>query len=282
MNETKIAVILPAAGKSQRFGNEKQSKLECDLLGKPVFMRSIELFNTHPKVVQTILAVDPDQFDAFAFKWGDKLSFLGVQLIKGGKVERWETISLAMEHIKDEATHVAVHDAARPVAGAEMIDRVFEAAGHYSAVIPAIPISATIRRLDGAGASPKMAADPLDAILGDAGKTEVKAYEVQETIPRDGLWTVQTPQIFERKLLVEAYGDLVSGKIESGSVTDDACLIETKGEKVVAVDGDPLNVKITYPEDLQFALAVQQMRSGDKNEALGDKRKFPTWAESDD
>ena len=281
-----IAVILPAAGKGERFASQsgkKTPKLELDLNGRSVLLRAIELFTARADVKQVIVAVDPDGIDTFKFKWGDKLGFLGVKVVAGGKKERWETVLNALEAVDDDVTHVAVHDAARPVASKAMIDRVFEAAGSNDAVIPAVPVSATIKRAEKNDAADEEA-DPLDAILGSAGKkAAVETYRVTETVPRAGLWLVQTPQVVEVGLMREAYQQIRDGELDGSGITDDAGLVEALGKEVTIVDGDSMNVKITIPDDLEFAKVVQKIRSGEASkEALGAKRRFETWAEMED
>lgn len=277
----KIAVILPAAGNSTRFG--KQNKLETDLAGRAVLVRAIELFANRPTVGQTIVAVNPDQIETFKFKWADKLGFLGVKVVPGGTVERWETVRNALAKVDDDITHIAVHDAARPVTDSAVIDQVFEAAKRFDAVVPGVPVNATIKRADAAIAKPDEDDDPLDAILGSAGKTVVEARRVIETVPRANLHLVQTPQVFERTLLERAYAMTTAKDFDGSAITDDAGLVEALGEPVHLVPGDPLNVKITVPDDVAFAAAVLAMRTGETSgDALGAKRKFPTWAEMDD
>ncbi|MBI1370849.1 MAG: NTP transferase domain-containing protein [Planctomycetes bacterium] len=277
-----IAVILPAAGQSKRFG-ASGSKLEANLGGRAVLVRAVELFSGRPNVKQIIIAVDPDKVDTFKFKWADKLGMLGVKIVAGGRKERWETVLNALSALDDNITHIAVHDAARPVSDAAMIDRAFKAAESHAAVIPAVPVSATIKRIEGQAMPPNEAPDPLDAILGSAGKTVVEAFRVVETVPREGLWLIQTPQVFERSLIERAYEQIRAGKLDASKITDDAGLVEAMGEPVAAVIGDALNVKITVPDDLKFAEAVLAMRSGRVGaEALGPKRQHPTWAQMDE
>jgi 2-C-methyl-D-erythritol 4-phosphate cytidylyltransferase len=279
----RVSVIVPAAGGSRRFGDGKRSKLEVELAGRSVLVRAIELFSNRSDVHQIIVAVPPDDVDAFKFKWGDKLGFLGAQVVPGGKVERWETVASAIGEVVDSATHIAVHDAARPVADSAMIDRVFEAAQHYKAVVPALRISDTLKRAETERSKPETEADPLDAILGSAGKVEIEAYKVTETVPRAGLWAVQTPQVFDAGLLRSAYQQVAAGAVGTDAITDDAVLVEAMGEPVYLVEGDPYNVKITYPGDVDFAAAVLSARTGKPAaDGLGPKRKFPTWAESED
>ncbi|MFA7237477.1 MAG: 2-C-methyl-D-erythritol 4-phosphate cytidylyltransferase [Phycisphaeraceae bacterium] len=290
MNENmQIAVILPAAGQSRRFiassaGNgPRASKLESDLGGRTVLVRTIELFAGVKGVCQIIVAVDPEQIDDFKFRWEDKLSFIGAQIVAGGKIERWETVLCALRAVKQEATHIAVHDAARPVTDAAMIHRVFEAAKKFNAVIPGVPASATMKRAILDEQASKVEVDPLDAILGSAGKEEIRAYRVTETVSRENLWMIQTPQVFERKLMQRAYDQLAAGGMGGAGITDDAGLIERLGEPVHIIEGDAMNVKITTREDLKFASAVLYLRSGQQSkEAIGPKRKFATWKEMDE
>ena len=282
-----LAVILPAAGASKRFGNSDltagKSKLEMDLAGRAVLQRSIELFVKRPQVKQIIVAVNPDEIDAFKFKWSDRLGLLGVKIVPGGKAERWETVLNALKAVDPGITHVAVHDAARPVAAADMIDRVLEAAAHYPAVIPAVPVHATVKKLDEQLIPDPTGVDPMDRILGSAGKKFVEARKVLSTVPRQGLWLVQTPQVFTIDLIRKAYDQIAAGKIKADQITDDAGLVEAMGQTVACVMGDEFNVKITVPADLKFAEAVLMMRSG-KIEAgkIGEKRQHPTWAQMDD
>ncbi len=281
-----ISVILPAAGQSKRFGGStaNRSKLEVQLAGRSVLVRAVELFANRSQVKQIVVAVDPDQLDTFKFKWGDKLGFLGVSIVAGGKAERWETVLNALNAVGADATHVAVHDAARPVTSPQTIDAVFKAAQTFDAVIPGVPVDATLKKAESEAATAGDDADPLDAILGSAGKPTVEARRVIETVPRRDLYQVQTPQVFRRALLQRAYKQITDGQVDGATITDDAGLVESLGEPVHIVPGDAFNVKITRPADVEFAAAVLAMRPGRTagGDSLGPKRKFPTWAEMDD
>lgn len=283
-----LAVILPAAGLSRRFvqgaDGGGRSKLETELGGRAILQRAIELFTGRAEVRQVLVAANPDQLDTFKFKWADKLGFLGAQIVTGGRAERWETVANALQAVNDNVTHVAVHDAARPVTDKATIDQVLAAARHHDAVVPAVPIHETVKRV---GSEPTTTgeADATDAILGAAGKPTVDAYPIIETVPRAGLWAAQTPQVFRRELLERAYRQTADGSIDTAEITDDAGLVESLGETVVAVSGDSLNVKVTVPEDVPFAEAVLALRSGQPasgSDPIGPKRRFPTWAESDE
>lgn len=281
--EMKVAVILPAAGASKRFGQEGKSKLDMDLAGRAVLQRSVELFVKRPQVRQIIVAANPDELEAFKFKWSDRLGLLGVTIVAGGRQERWETVLNALKSVEAGVTHVAVHDAARPVTDPATIDRVLAAAAHFPAVIPALPVHSTVKKIEGEPMPDPTGADPLDRILGGAGKQAIQARKVVGTVPRAGLWLAQTPQVFTLELIRRAYERLAAGALDAGQITDDAGLVEAMGEPVAAVMGDEFNVKITVAADLNFAQSVMTMRSG-KIEAdkLGPKRQHSTWAQMEE
>lgn len=281
----KIAVILPAAGLGKRFSssenagasNEKNAaasldaglapttKIEASLAGQPVFVRAIELFLNHPQVGQIILAVNPDRVDEFTFRHGDKMRFHNVTIVPGGRKERWETVAKALAAVDDSCTHVAIHDAARPLTSDATIRRVFEAAQTHDAVIPGLPVSSTLKRTT----TVTPPADPLDDIFGSAGKAVTELRKVVETVDRSDLVEVQTPQVFEINLLRKAYASLTDGK----GITDDAGLVESLGQTVYVVQGDSANLKITRPEDLQLAQALWQL-SHEKTQASATKKLF--------
>lgn len=287
----KLSVIICAAGGSTRFGGSK-NKLEVDVHGKPVLLRSVELFTGRDDVIQTLVAVNPQRFDAIKLMFGDKLGFLGATLIEGGEVERWQTVQRAMQHVDPQATHVAIHDAARPLASSQLIDRIVAAAAQFPAVVPATRVSATLKQCatepsqvqDDGGAG-----DPADAILGDAGKADdaIEAYRVERTVPREALWAAQTPQVFERCMIQQAYEQLAEQPEQFARVTDDGQVIEMMNQTVHVIPGESTNIKITTPEDLLLAHALAQPGSTAGSYAmlddpLGPKRKHPTWADMED
>ena len=276
-----IAVIVPAAGAGRRFAEagcapspSGKNKLELDLVGRPVFMRSVEGFWKRPEVVQILLAVDPDRLDEFNLKYGDRLAFHGVKAVSGGRAERWQTVLNALRRVGEDCTHVAIHDAARPLVSHGLIDRVFEAAKHYGAVVPARPVSATLKRVTSEGGPVQGQVDPLDAILGSVGKSQVEVSTVVETIDRNNLVEVQTPQIFEAQLLRRAYDQITQETVEGSGITDDACLVEALGETVYVVDGEASNLKITRPDDMDLATAYLQVTEQTREADLGRKRLF--------
>ncbi len=246
-----VCVIIPAAGRSTRFG--ESDKLSQDLGGRPLLVRTVELFSKRDEVQSIIVGAPPDTFDEFRERFAATLSFLGATVVEGGRAERWETVRNALQAVPAEATHIAVHDAARPGASAKLLDRIFDAAAARSAVVPGVSISSTIKRVEEQGESLSRNEDDgiADAIFGDAGKVTIEARRVTATVDRTGLVEVQTPQVFEADLLRRAYA-----QPDLTGMTDDASVVEKLGEDVVVVEGDPWNLKVTRPADLALMRAV--------------------------
>lgn len=246
----RIAVIIAAAGRSTRFG--ASDKLAQDLGGRPLLMRSVEAFSQREEVTAVIVAGPPEGFEAFRDRYAATLGFHGARVVEGGRRERWETVANALAAVPDDATHVAVHDAARPGVTGALLDRLFDAARALPAVIPAVRVDATVKRV--AEQPHEIGGDDdaiADAIFGDTGRVRTAAWPVIETLDRRGLMLVQTPQVFEAGLLRRAYdGEDLAG------ATDDAMLVERTGTAVHVIDGDVRNFKITTPDDLQLMRAV--------------------------
>lgn len=221
-----FAVILPAAGRSSRFGDPKQKKIYAELDGRAVWLRAAEPFVTRDDVAQTIVAIAPEDRELFERRYRSSVAFLNITVIEGG-AERHDTIARALNVVRPECAFVAVHDAARPCVSPELIDAVFAAAREAGAAIPGLPVADTLKRLDPTG---------QDRI---------------ETVPRAGLVAVQTPQAFRRDLIERAYA--ARGAVPG--ITDDAQLVEALGHPCRVVDGSPFNLKITTKADLKVAEA---------------------------
>lgn len=257
----RISVIIPAAGSSSRYNanhddpfGSTRSKLDEDLGGKTVLQRSIELFNTREEIVQVIVAGPHDEqaFADFKLRHADRIALLGATLVQGGKDHRYETVANALQVIDDACTHIAIHDAARPATDAALIDRIFDAAKRHPAVVPGTPVSDTLKRVDPDPIEDDSSIDPVASILG-VGTTHAM-HRVEATIDRSHLMQVQTPQVFERELLIRAYAQ------DDLSSTDDAGLVERLGEPVVIVEGDPLNIKLTRSQDLPLVRAIMGVK----------------------
>jgi 2-C-methyl-D-erythritol 4-phosphate cytidylyltransferase len=243
----RFAVILPAAGRSSRF-RDREKKVFAPLDGRPVWLRSAELFVTRDDVCQCLIVIAPEDQETFRRRFSANLAFLDIQIAPGG-AERFDSVANALALVKPQAEFVAVHDAARPCLTGKLIDDVFGAAAKTGAALLAVPVPDTIKRSD------------------DQGR-------VRETVPRQGLWLAQTPQVFRRDWLVAAY----AGRARLGrDVTDDAQLVEAAGHTVHLVQGAASNVKITTREDLALAEAVLKARP--KPKAAGPAHPFADEAQ---
>jgi 2-C-methyl-D-erythritol 4-phosphate cytidylyltransferase len=221
-----FAVILPAAGKSSRF-RDKEKKPFTNLDGRAVWLRSAELFITRPDVVQCLIVVAPDDQELFRRRYQANLVFMNVQVVNGG-AERFESVANALAMIRPEVDFIAIHDAVRPCLTESMVSAIFNKGQQTGAALLAIPVTETIKRAD-------------------------DKQKVQQTVSRKGLWLAQTPQVFRKDWLVEAYAKRAQlGK----DITDDAQLVEAAGHPVHLVDGAATNIKITTRADLTLAEAI--------------------------
>jgi len=255
----KFAIVIPAAGVSKRYveAGGLRSKLDEDLGGKPLLQRTLEVFTKfEPREgsITSIIVAGPASgtaFEEFRARFADRFGLLGVTLVQGGATHRWETVRAALAHVPKDVTHVAIHDGARPCLSFELLDRLFDAATRFEAVVPCVEIRDTVKRVAETEGFLEHD-DPVAAILGAAPKTPLKL--VTSTLDRAGLVLVQTPQVFRKELLQRAYAQ------SDLSSTDDAGLVERLGERVVVVPGEARNLKVTTPEDLVLARQILGLR----------------------
>ncbi len=258
----KLAVILPAAGFSGRYFQHGglRNKLDEDMGGKPLLQRTIEVFTKFDDdevTITPILVAGPhadDAFREFKAQHADRFGLLGATIVRGGVTHRWETVAAALPHVPTDCTHIAVHDAARPCLSFQLLGRVLNAARSYSAVIPVVPVNDTVKRAVDTGET-MGGTDPLAAILGESAGAQQPLRAVQETVDRTNLVLVQTPQVFRADLLRRAYA-APADRRGGSQPTDDASLVEAMGERVVVVEGDARNIKVTVPADIALARAI--------------------------
>ncbi|MGD1278679.1 MAG: 2-C-methyl-D-erythritol 4-phosphate cytidylyltransferase [Tepidisphaeraceae bacterium] len=222
-----FAVIVPAAGSSSRFGSA--NKLLQPLGGRPVLTWTLGCFAGRADVRQIVVAAADADAVADCVRRLEPSQRDKVKLCPGGRC-RAESVRSALQATSEQIPWVAVHDAARPLASAALIDRVFAAAIQHGAAAAAVAAQLTI----------KQALGPLPA-------------PVIRTLPRDQLWTMQTPQAMARRDLLDAFA---ACPIPLADVTDDLQLLELLGKQVWLVEGEERNLKITTPTDLQLASAL--------------------------
>ena len=218
----RFGVILAAAGRSSRFHDANYKKPFAPLAGRPVWLHSAERFTDRDDVRQVVIVVAPEDREAFLEKFGANLAFMGLTLAVGGET-RAESVRRGLEKLDPAIDMVAIHDAARPCLAPAWVDRVFAKGVETGAAILATPVVSTLKRVG------------VDHVITD-------------TVDRTALWEAQTPQVFSRPLLEEAFA-----KAGDASPTDEAGLVEALGRKVSVVPGSPINLKITSREDLRLA-----------------------------
>ena len=225
-----ISVIICAAGASSRFGGDRKKPF-VDVAGRPALLRSVDFFAERDDVKQILLSISKEDEELVTVKWGAALAFSGVKLCFGG-AERFETVANALEKVNDDADLVAVHDAVRCCLTKDWLDELFKTAGETGAAMLACPVVATLKKVaDG---------------------------KIIDTVDRAGLYEAQTPQVFDAKMLKDAYSKLDT--LDTSKITDDAQLIEAMGHPVSIVETDHSNVKITRKNDVPIAAAIIKSR----------------------
>lgn len=220
-----ITCIIPAAGSGTRMGgNIPKPFLPLD--GRPVIFHTLTRLRAAIELSEIVLVLPSAFHDAVLQTYGDDLKKLGVTACVRGGTSRQESVRFGLEALQQTKGVVMVHDAVRPFVSKTMVEALCTEAQEYGAALPVLPMTDTIKN--------------------------VADKEVGETIPREGLFGVQTPQVFRIELLREAYRSAAS---LDASITDDAMLVEAMGGRVRAVPGCRYNLKLTTPEDMDMALA---------------------------
>ena len=219
-----------AAGESRRMGGV--NKLFVTLRERPLLTYALEPFVTSPLIDEIVLVLAQGQVGQGQHLIESLGYAKAVQICPGG-ARRQDSVRCGLELLSNCAW-VVIHDGARPCTGPELITSGLEVAQETGAAIAAIPVTDTVKAVDSAG-------------------------KVVETLDRERLWTVQTPQVFRRDLLEEAHRQVTE------TVTDDAAMVERLGCSVRVFPGSHTNLKVTTPSDLVLAEAILQARcaSGD-------------------
>ena len=220
----KYSVILAAAGRSSRFNDPNQKKPFVMLNRKAVWLHSADLFLKRTDVKQIIIVIAPEDKEEFLANFGPNIAVLGVEVVLGG-AERADSVQNALNKVDPDCDYVAIHDAARPCINWDLVESLFQASQENKVVIPAIPVSSTLKR-------------------------SASGTLVDETVDRSNLYMAQTPQVFERETLMTLYENRGDAQ-----PTDEAQLAELHNIPVTLVPGSALNIKITTREDLRFAKA---------------------------
>lgn len=243
-----FSVIIPAAGASRRFQGRgcAQKKPFVELDGRAIWLRTVDHFLNRSDVVEIIVVIAADDMDEFTERFRPNLAFMEIQVVAGGAT-RAESVANGLAALKKSSDFVAVHDAARPLLTKPLVDSVFKAAEEHGAVIPAVAVTSTVKRVDDSG-------------------------QIQQTVDRSRLRLAQTPQVFRRNILEQAFVQVTN----AADFTDEASLVEAFGHPVFVCPGAESNIKITTTEDFELAgMLLKQRLSSSKLRDLhpfGDER----------
>ena len=230
----RITAIVPAGGRGQRMGGDRP-KQYLPLGDRPVLWHVLVRFEASPLVTDIVLVVRREDMDYCRRQLSASGGFAKVAALVPGGAERSASVYRGLRETR--ADMVLVHDAVRPFVSEGLLERVVAATREHRAALPALPVMETIK--------------------------EVAAGRVVGTPCRERLWQAQTPQGFDRELLLRAYRTAGTDAV----ATDDAALVERLGHPVCVVPGEADNRKLTTPEDL--AWAEWRVRAREEIPAMG-------------
>jgi 2-C-methyl-D-erythritol 4-phosphate cytidylyltransferase len=226
-----LTAIIVAGGSSRRMGFDKTFALLRD---RAVIAHSISAFDAAESVDEIVLVGREERLEELQALVREH-RFGKVKRVIAGGIHRQDSVRAGLEAVGAECRYIAVHDAARPLTTATQIARVYEAARIHGAATLAAPVSDTLKRADAEGF-------------------------VCESLDREGVFAMQTPQMFSRELLSAAYERIEADNV---SITDEVSALQHLGRKVMLVPADDVNLKITFPADLALAeLVLSRRRAG--------------------
>lgn len=221
-----IAAIVPAAGAGVRMEADRPKQFR-PLGDRPLLVHTLQRLSDSPLIETVVVVVPADWVAKARSELIEPYGLAKVGAVVAGGAERQDSVAAGLEALGPEVDLVVVHDGVRPFVTEAMIADVVEAARAAGAAVAAIPVAETVKRVaDGA---------------------------VVETVSRDGLYRVQTPQAFRREVLAEA---LERARAEGVVATDEAALVERFGRPVRVVAGSAVNLKVTSPEDWSLAESI--------------------------
>ena len=217
-----VCAVVPAGGAGSRMGGTVPKQF-LELNGKPILYYTLKTLQDCGIISELILVVPEKEYDKACADWLGKPEIVTKVVIGGEK--RQDSVYNGFCEVSPQTEIVLVHDGVRPFLSRRMIQESVDVAREYGAAITAIPVYDTIKRVDTSGL-------------------------VSQTVDREGLWRVQTPQVFRYEILKEAFKKANSEKFYG---TDEGTLIEHLGKPVKVVEGSERNIKITRPEDLRLS-----------------------------
>jgi 2-C-methyl-D-erythritol 4-phosphate cytidylyltransferase len=225
-----IAAIVPAAGAGLRL-EAALPKQFVKLGDRPLLAHTLQRLSVSPCIDIIVLVVPADWVAKARAEIIEPYGLTKVGAVVAGGAERQDSVAAGLEALPHDADVVVVHDGVRPFFTSDMVVSVIEAAREVGAAVTASPVTDTLKRVD--------------------------SGVVVETVSREGLVCVQTPQAFRRDVLSRA---LERARSEGVVGTDEAALVERLGCPVRVVSGDASNIKITTPEDWTLAEKIIRAR----------------------
>ena len=221
--------VVAAAGSSTRMGEDK---IFLPLGEEPVLVHSLRALQAAPEITELVVVTRQELIVPVAQLCKDCGLDKVSKVIAGGQT-RTESVRLGILELTSDPELIAIHDGARPFVTGEIIAETVAAAKKYGAAAPAVPLTDTIKEMDGDGLAAR-------------------------TVDRDRLRAVQTPQVFQEGLIRAA----LQKALEDGAVlTDDCAAVERLGMKVMLTQGSGENIKLTTPADLVYARAILEART---------------------
>jgi 2-C-methyl-D-erythritol 4-phosphate cytidylyltransferase/2-C-methyl-D-erythritol 2,4-cyclodiphosphate synthase len=241
-SQVRVGVVIPAAGQARRFGSA-ENKIWAVIAGQTVLERTLTAFNSHPGVSAIVISAGADDIARVRTAAAE---FNRVTAVVTGGNTRTDSVRNGLNALPADIGVVLVHDAARPLVSAQLIDRIIASTLAHGAAVPGLPLSDTVKRADSNGIVKTTI--PRNALCNGEALTELTA--------------VQTPQGARVDVLRSAYASVDPSAHE---ITDEASLIEANGGTVAITLGDPINIKVTRLEDVALAerlLGTREQRTG--------------------
>ncbi len=222
----RTAAIIPVAGRGRRLAADMPKQL-LDLAGKPVIYRTLEQILQVPQINTGVVVAAPDDIDQMYDLLAQLPGFTQRFRVVAGGSERQDSVYNGLQALVPDTIMVVVHDGVRPLVTPEILRHSIAVAAREGGCVSAVPVKDTIKK--------------------------VSENRIIETVPRENLWQIQTPQAFRYEILLEAH---LKAREAEYYGTDEASLVEWSGHPVAVIEGSHRNIKITTPEDLTIARAL--------------------------
>lgn len=225
----KIGVIIPAAGQGKRMKKDI-NKQYLQLGDRPLLAHTLDIFSKNTNIEQIITVVSEDEINYCQRNIINNYDFDEVRLVAGGKT-RQQSVYAGLMAFSPAINYVIIHDGARPLLSQNLLNKVIDNLKKYDAITTGVPVKDTIKTVD-------------------------NNEFIKNTLKRNRLRAIQTPQAFAYDLICEAH-ESYNGNLNA---TDDASLVEALGHKVKLIKGEYSNLKVTTPIDLVYAESILERK----------------------